>query len=189
MPTDSSDLMKQEHEEFALLYTAGPEEVRGNATEAYLEVYGCTRRAAESGGSRLLKRERVRARIRELRREAAEAAKDTLREWWELVPEAQETILEAARGAYTSDDDGGRVRLQAAREILDRAMGSPKQMHELDISAEQLVVRVAGAPHQPQEEYDPERAVEVQSEEVEEEDDPYAGLLEAAEASGLDVTP
>lgn len=187
-PDDLADL-KPEHAEFAELYAAGPEELAGNAKACYKRVYGCSDSAAESGGSRLLRHEGVRARVRALREEAAEAAKARLREWWELAPEAQETLLAAARGEFVGDDDNGRVRVQAAQRILDRAMGTPREMHRLEVEHSGITVEVAGAPHPPQEEY--EEAVEVEAVEAaddgqEESDGPYAGLLEEVETAGLD---
>lgn len=195
MASDDLADLKPEHLEFAELYVGGPEHLAGNATRCYQHVYGCSDSAAESGGHRLLRHDGVRARVRELREEAAEAAKDRLRKWWELAPEAQATLLKAARGEYAADDDNGRVRIQAAQRILDRAMGTPREMHRLEVEHSGITVRVAGAPHAPQEEDGGgRRVIEARSSPdggdgrdggEEEAPGPYAGLLEEVESAGL----
>ena len=141
-------------EQFAVLYVAGPDGMRGNGTRAYLETHpDCrSRQAAGVGATRLLKRARVRARMKELRDEAAAAARARLRNWMELAPEAQETLRKAAAGKLRFLDAGDRVEpelvrsaVRAAMEILDRALGTTKQMHDHRVGGG-IIVAVAGPP-------------------------------------------
>ncbi len=141
-------------EQFAVLYVAGPDELRGNGTRAYLEAYpNCNSdQAAGVGASRLLKRDRVRVRMKELRDEAAAAARARLRNWMELAPDAQETLRAAAAGELVFDQADSKLRpelirsaVKSAIEILDRALGTTKHMHEHKLHGG-IVVRVAGPP-------------------------------------------
>lgn len=142
-------------EEFARLYYAGPEELRGNGRRCYMEAYDLDNpQSADTGASRLLRNEKVRARMEELREEAAEEAKARARDWWELYPQAQETLLKAARGDLEFDHpEQLRSAVKAAKEIVGRCEGTVKQVHEHSVQKEAIVVRVAGAPHPTQEEY------------------------------------
>ncbi len=141
-------------ESFAVLYVAGPDGLRGNGTRAYLEAYpGCSSvQAAGVGATRLLKRDRVRVRMKELRDEAAAAARARLRNWMELAPDAQETLRRASAGELVFPQADPKLRpellrsaVRAASEILDRALGTVKQMHEHRIQGG-IVVAVAGPP-------------------------------------------
>lgn len=141
----ATDLTPQQ-EKFCRLYYAGPDDLRGNATRAYLEAYtgdhtrydSTDRRykSAAASASALLKREKVRARIDALRREAAEAARTRARSWWELYPEAQRVLLVAMTGRWGTldggpwDDEGRRSAVKAAREVVERCEGTAKQVHE-----------------------------------------------------------
>lgn len=76
LPMSEDKPLNPRQEEFARLYYAGPDEVRGNATRCYQEAYpDSSYEAAASNAYRLLRHDGVRARIRELREEAAEEAK------------------------------------------------------------------------------------------------------------------
>lgn len=146
--TEATDLTPQQ-EAFCRLYYAGPEEVRGNATRAYLQAYrgnherydstDRTYKSAASSASTLLKREKVRARIDELRREAAETARTRARSWWELYPDAQRVLIAAMTGrwdrldaakSHVWDDEAKRSAVAAAREVVERCEGTAKQVHE-----------------------------------------------------------
>ena len=141
-------------EQFAALYVAGPEGIRANGTRAYLEAYpSCSSvQAAGVGATRLLKRDRVRARMRELRDQAALEARARLRNWMELAPQAQDTLRAAAAGELVFDNADPKLRpelirsaVKSAIEILDRALGTTKQMHEHRVQGG-IVVAVAGPP-------------------------------------------
>ena len=140
-------------EQFAVLYVAGPDGLRGNGTGAYLETHpDCrSRQAAGVGATRLLKRDRVRARMKELRDEAAAAARACLRNWMELAPDAQDTLRKAAAGELRFPEAGRvepeliRSAVKSAIEILDRALGTTKHMHEHKLHGG-IVVAVAGPP-------------------------------------------
>ena len=141
-------------ERFTVLYVAGPDGLRGNGTRCYLETHPdcCSRQAAGVGATRLLKRDRVRARMRELRDEAAAAARARLRNWMELAPDAQETLRAAAAGDLVFDQADSKLRpelirsaVKSAIEILDRALGTTKQMHEHKVQGG-IIVAVAGPP-------------------------------------------
>jgi len=140
---------------FAVLYVAGPDGIRANGTRAYLEAYPSCRseQAAGVGACRLLKRARIRARMKELRAEASAEARARLRDWYVLAPEAQETLRKAAAGELRFAEADQRVEpelirsaVRAAMEILDRALGTTKQMHEHRVQGG-IVVAVAGPPH------------------------------------------
>lgn len=137
-------------EEFARLYYAGPDELRGNGTRCYLEAYETNNeQTAATEASRLLKRPKVRARIAELRSQAAEAAKNRARDWWELYPKAQRTLEKAAAGDLPGDDQDKRSAVEAAKEIVARCLGSVKIQHEHSLSGQAIVAHVAGEPAEP----------------------------------------
>ena len=152
------------HEErFAVIYTAGPDGIRGNGTRAYLEAYPSCRseQAAAVGASRLLRRDKVRARMAELRSEASAEARARLRDWWELAPEAQETLRKAAAGELRFPDADQRLEpelirsaVRAAGHILDRALGTVKQMHDHRVQGG-IIVAVAGPSQMPTGELEP----------------------------------
>lgn len=119
--------MSPQEETFALLYVAGPDGTRGNGTECYLQAYGdhLSRQVAGASASRLLKRERVRARMRELRDEAEREARARLRSFMSEATTAQETLIRAMRCEWpigTSDQDK-RSAVESAKEWLARALG------------------------------------------------------------------
>lgn len=161
-PVSSSRPLKPQHEEFARLYYAGPEGLRRNATRCYLAVYYAgdahsygtgdpEYKSAASNAYRLLKRDGVRTRMRELREEASEAAKARAHSWWELYPEAQEVLRQALRGDWPEEMDSQdkRSAVEAAVEVVDRAEGPAAFLHEHRHRGEFTVV-VAGPPHPPQ---------------------------------------
>ena len=116
-------------ERFCLAYVAG-DGTQGNGTASYLAAYPtCTNKhAAGSAGSRLLKRDRVQARIAELRAEAAQEVRDRLRSWWELAPDAQRTLELAAAGQLPAGWSDERIRsaVKSAQYIVDRCEGRPE---------------------------------------------------------------
>lgn len=144
-------------EDFAHLYYAGPDHIRGNATAAYAEAYDREKdHTASVEGSRLLKRPEVRARIEEIRSEAAEAARLRARDWWEHYPEAQRTLLLAATGRLDElrggdgapmSDQAMRSAVEAAQEIVSRCEGTVQQRHEHKVTGSAFVVHVAGPDH------------------------------------------
>ena len=117
-------------ESFCLAYVAGPNGTQGNGTLSYLHAFPATssKHVAGSCASRLLKRDRVQARIRELRQEAAQSVRDRLRSWWELAPDAQATLELAAAGQLPSSWSDERIRsaVKSAQYIIDRCEGRPE---------------------------------------------------------------
>lgn len=145
-----SKLKNPRHEKFANLYYAGPDHIRGNATAAYAEAYDREKdHTAAVEGSRLLKRPDVRARMEEIKDEAAEEARARARTWWELYPKAQQTLLRAAEGDWPDDmeDQDKRSAVEAAKEIVNRCEGTPQQVHEHKLSGQAGLVVVAGPDH------------------------------------------
>lgn len=134
-------------EQFIILYVAGPDDVRGNGTRSYLKAYPNTtnEKVAGASASRLLKRESVRARIKELRDDAEEESRARLRSWMALAPEAQGVLEQAMRGEWPKgwSDEAIRSALKAAQETLDRALGNVKQMHSEQGSGQTVNVFVA----------------------------------------------
>ncbi len=138
----------------AELYVAGPDDIRGNGTAAYLAAYPTchSRQAAAECASRLLRHAKVRAYMAELREIVAAECTARLRSWMELAPDAQETLRAAAAGDLVFDQADSKLRpellrsaVRAASEILDRALGTTKQMHEHRVQGG-IVVAVAGPP-------------------------------------------
>lgn len=163
--TKPTDLTPQQ-EEFARLYYAGPEELRGNATRCYLEVYYGGHEGVESGqsiyrtasanASHLLHRDKVLARIAEIRDEAAGRAKARARSWWEMYPDAQRTLWAAITGRWGDldtgpnhvwDDEAKRSAVKAAQEVVERCEGTAKQVHEHRVRGG-ILVQVAGPSHE-----------------------------------------
>lgn len=147
-------------EEFCRLYVHGDADADhtlvGNASRSYHEAYDCTLSTARSAAYRLLRRDRVRARIKELREEARSVLDEVMPDWKDEVRSAMRTLRWARTGKwpdrFEDDDQAKRSAVEAAKHTLDRALGSPKQMHELDVNRRSIVVQVAGPPHEPQEE-------------------------------------
>jgi len=140
-------------ESFVQAYVAGEPDTLGNGTRAYLSAFpNCT--TDQSGAvqaCRLLKMPKVRARISELRAEAERACRARLRSWWALAPDAQRTLEQAAAGSFDPMPEAPhgvraeaiRSGVRSAQEILNRAEGTPQQLHELRITAG-IMVAVAG---------------------------------------------
>lgn len=140
-------------ERFVILYMAGPDDMRGNGTRCYLEAYPNTtsEKVAGSLASRLLKRDSVRTRMRQLRDEAEESARNRLRSWMELAPKAQDVLEQAMDGSLSGSDEQIRSAVNAAKETLDRALGSVKHMHDTESGGPVVNVFVAaGIPHDQQ---------------------------------------
>jgi hypothetical protein len=86
-----------------------------------------------------------------LREIAAAECTARLRNWMELAPEAQEALRKATAGELRFDASDRvepellRSAVRAASEILDRALGTTKQMHEHRVQGG-IIVAVAGPP-------------------------------------------
>jgi len=138
---------------FAELYIAGPDDLRGNGTRCYQVAYPTahSKQAACESASRLLRRPQVRARIAQLREIAAAECTARLRNWMELAPDAQDTLRKAAAGRLRFEASDRvepelvRSAVRASSEILDRALGTTKQMHEHKVQGG-IIVAVAGPP-------------------------------------------
>ncbi len=139
---------------FAELYIAGPDDLRGNGTRCYQVSYPTanSKQAACESASRLLRRPQVRAYIAQLREMAAAECTARLRSWMELAPDAQETLRAAAVGELVFPEADPKLApellrsaVRAASEILDRALGTVKQMHEHRVQGG-IIVAVAGPP-------------------------------------------
>ncbi len=150
----SSRPLSPQQARFAELYVAGPDDIRGNGTRAYLQAYPTchSRQAAAECASRLLRHAKVRAYMGQLREIAAAECTARLRNWLELAPEAQETLRAAAAGELVFDQADPKLRpellrsaVRSATEILDRALGTTKQKHEHKIQGG-IIVAVAGPP-------------------------------------------
>ena len=134
----------------------------GNATRSYLYAYR-SERAANAGsnervyrnasvqGSRVLRDAGVRARVRALQEQALEEAMARLRPWIELAVAAQETLYKALTGDLRFPEVDSRLEpemirsaIRAAEEVLDRALGTSRQMHEHHVGGQAIVVHVAG---------------------------------------------
>jgi hypothetical protein len=140
--------LSPQQEAFVIAYVAGPDEMRGNGTRAYLHAYPeqTNERNAGSSASRLLKRDSIRARIREIRDEAEEDARARLRSWLAMAPKAQEVLDQAMRGELEGSDEQIRSAVKAAQEVLNRALGDIRQMHTVEGQGQTLNVYVAVAP-------------------------------------------
>lgn len=145
--SDTIELTPQQ-EAFCRHYYAGEEDVRGNGTRSYLKAYPTDNpKTANTESTRLLQRPDIRARMKELRAEAAEAAKNRARDWWELYPDAQDTLEAAANGEPPGETpQDKRSAVEAAKEIISRCLGSVKIQHEHSLQGQAIVAHVAGEP-------------------------------------------
>lgn len=154
--SDQLDLSPNE-ERFAVLYYAAEDpDLRGNATQCYalaywnrtLEPDDDRYGTAQSAGSRLLSRGKVRKRMREIRDEAEERAKQRAASFWQDVPDARETLRWALSGdwpeEFEDDDQAKRSAVEAAKTILERAYGSVKLQHEHQLTGQAIVAVTAG---------------------------------------------
>jgi hypothetical protein len=138
---------------FVRAYVAGESETVGNARRSYMLAFPKCKSlgAASVSASRLLSKAVVRARMAELRQQAERDARARLRSWWALAPDAQTTLELASAGLFDPMPDAPhgvrseaiRSGVRAAQEILNRAEGTPQQLHELRITAG-ITVAVAG---------------------------------------------
>ena len=93
----------------------------------------------------------IRGDVEWLREAAAAECTARLRNWMELAPDAQETLRKAADGRlrFNASDrvepELLRSAVRAATEVLDRALGTTKQMHEHRLQGG-IVIAVAGPP-------------------------------------------
>lgn len=194
-PATVPEYLNPNEERFCRLYVHGdPDAERtivGNASRAYYRAHDCKLTTARSAAYRLLKRERVRRRIAELREEARTVLEEVMPDWRDEVASAMRTLRWARSGKwpdrFAGDDQAKRSAVKAAEQTLDRALGSVKQMHEVNVNQRSIVVQVAGPAHQPQEEEEPEEGrqldggrAQLRSGDGEEEgtaSDPYEELL------------
>ena len=75
-----------------------------------------------------------------------------LRNWMELAPDAQETLRKAAGGELVFPKADAKLQpemlrsaVKSAIEILDRALGTTKHMHEHKLHGG-IIVAIAGPP-------------------------------------------
>lgn len=104
-------------------------EQAGNGTRAYQLAYpDAKENSASACSSALLRDPRVLKFLATLRQHALDRVDEDFKKWSDLVPEAQRVLLAVMRGNLRS-----RLEFDAAREILDRALGRPSQLlsHEL----------------------------------------------------------
>ena len=139
---------------FAELYVAGPDDLRGRQARCYRVAYpACSNdNSAGASASTLLRRPNVRAYMAELREAAGAECTARLRNWMELAPEAQQCLRDAITGrlAFPEADpkvepEKIRTAVRAAIEVLDRALGTTKQMHDHRVSGG-IIVAIAGPP-------------------------------------------
>ena len=115
--------LKPLQQTFVLEYLSG--EDAGNGTKCYQKVYSTnTEAGAAASASYLLTTPKVRAVVEAFQAEARAKLEDRLIDWMSLVPTAQRTVLDIAEGRITK---GAATRLNAARELLDRALGRPTE--------------------------------------------------------------
>ncbi len=88
----------------------------------------------------------------QLREMAAAQCTARLRNWMELAPDAQEALRAAVAGELVFPKADAKLRpelvrsaVKAAIEILDRALGTTKHMHEHKLHGG-IIVAVAGPP-------------------------------------------
>ena len=88
----------------------------------------------------------------QLREIAAAECTARLRNWMELAPQAQECLRDAITGRLAFPEADPKVEpekirsaVRAAIEVLDRALGTTKQMHEHRVGGG-IIVAVAGPP-------------------------------------------
>ena len=130
--------LNPKQEKFCLEYASC-----GNATQAYLKVYGGNELSAAAQSSRLIRKDNIRARLKELADEIASAKIADVRE-------LQERLTKIIRGEVTEEiilPSGERVQRQAtirdilkAIEILAKIQGLFVMKQEVDIKNAPVII-------------------------------------------------
>ena len=124
---------------FALEYLWG--EFASNGRRCYLKAFGLPEEKydyASSQASILLRRPRIERFLQELREHVLTGGASSpggprgLRDWLDVAIEAQETVIAVMQGTLRS-----RLQLDAAREVLNRALGQPVARTELEVVNQQ----------------------------------------------------
>lgn len=117
--------------EFVRLYLTGPDGVRGVGKASAIAA-GYKENSAHVLASRILARDDVRMLVREFHRIADAVAINKLKDWKEVAVDAQDIVIGICDGSVSSDEPFElSVRLQAAKEILDRAFGKVTKRMEV----------------------------------------------------------
>jgi hypothetical protein len=100
----------------------GEPDPRHNATQAYIAAgyQPNSLLAASVSASRLLRNDKVRQRIEELRTAEDRLVSALLRRWISLLPDAQKVLMDAMAGEEVTS-----VQFKAALAVIDRAEGRP----------------------------------------------------------------
>ena len=152
--------LTERQKRFALLYVAGDPPYFGNGVRCYMKAWydvedePCTTPRYKHAGvqaGRVLRKPGVRVYMREARAEAERAHRERLLSWHSLAPGAQETLEAARRGELRPNSGDSKLdaeiirsQVRASQEILDRALGTTKQMHEHQVVGQAVMVHVAG---------------------------------------------
>lgn len=112
---------------FALEYFGG--EYAGNGVQCYRLIHpDATYESASVLASNLLKLDKVKQFLRDLREKAVQATMARLAPWQELAVECQAIVMATARGELRS-----RIAFDAAKHVLDRAYGLPVATSEIRV--------------------------------------------------------
>lgn len=112
--------LNQRQLDFVRHYVAGADGVVGNATRS-AEAAGYAPKNAALTGHRLLRNAKIAVAVDQLRAKAQNQTVAKLRDWNEMVPDAQRVIeVVMLGGAPVKKADAMR---KAANDILDRALG------------------------------------------------------------------
>lgn len=102
-----------------------------NATKSAIAA-GYSAKTAASSASRILAKQKVKDVIKAFHERAEALAVNKLRDWKDLAPAAQKTISEIADGTMKSSEPFElQVRLNASKELLDRAYGKVANKNEI----------------------------------------------------------
>lgn len=138
---------------FVIQYVLGDDGIRGVAYKAYIAAgyTASTIQVAATASYALIRHPKVSAAIAALQAEIERTARMRMKSWAEGAVKAQEALFMAIE-TVTNPDAPRKVFLSAnqiavIREVLDRALGRPKQKHEMGLGEglEDAIKRLADA--------------------------------------------
>ena len=96
-----------------------PPDTRNNATRSYIQAgYTARGNSASVCAHKLLRNAQVQARLVELRDEATRIKKAFMRQWAEMLPDAQDVLARSMAGEDVSANE-----IRSAKHVIDQAEG------------------------------------------------------------------
>ena len=98
---------------------SNPPQPQHNATQSYIQAgYKARGDAAASCAHKLLRNAEVQVRLGELRDEATRIKRAFMRQWQEMLPDAQDVLSRSMAGEDVSADE-----IRSAKHVIDQAEG------------------------------------------------------------------